>query len=347
MDIITQAALGAAIGQAGWRERLGPRALWWGALCGMVPDFDVLSRVWGEWASVYHHRGFTHSLLFAPLACWALGWLGWRLLGKQEEGTLRSWRWLAFWALWTHPMLDVFTTYGTQLLSPLTDRRFAIDGVSIVDPVYTLPLLGALLVGRLTRDRRPELGARLARATLALTTAYLGLGLFMASLARERAAAELAAADLPAIEELRATPTFANVWLWRVVARDTRGDIHIGLHSNLAPEPPIAFSHVAVPDTPLIARAKAHEHGALFHWFAMDMVGYEVEEPADGPTELRMNDLRYGGVRDPTQPFWGAVATFGEDGEVTSVRRVRSDVRRDMGGELSAMWRKIWHGGSS
>ncbi len=230
----------------------------------------------------------------------------------------------------------------------LPDRgEVVVDGISIVDPIYTFPLLAALLIGRITRDRRPELGARLARVTLAATTAYLGFGLFQATQARERAAAELAAQDLPAIEEVRALPTFANVWLWRVVARDTRGDIHIGHHSNLAPEPPIDFEHVAVPDTPLIARAKAHEHGELFHWFAMDMVGYEVKEPEDGPTELHMHDLRYGGVREPATPFWGAVATFGEGGEVESVRRVRSDVRRDIGGEFAAIWHKIWNGGSS
>ena len=343
MDIITQAALGAAIGQAGWRERLGPRALWWGALCGMVPDFDVLSRAFGEWASVYHHRGFTHSLLFAPLACWGLGWLGWRLAGGKKEGTLASWRWLTFWALWTHPMLDVFTTYGTQLLSPITDQRFAIDGVSIVDPVYTLPLIGVLLLGRLTRNARPTLGPRAARVALALTTAYLCFGLWQASQARERAAEELAGAD---IEELRATPTFANVWLWRIVARDARGGLHVGLHSNLAPDPPISFSYLPVPDTPLVATARDHEHGALFHWFAMDMVSYEVEEDG-GVTSLRMHDQRYGGVTDPTLPLWGAVATFDAGGRVVDVRRVRTDVRGDLKAEVSALWRKIWSGGSS
>ncbi|MGB1248508.1 MAG: metal-dependent hydrolase, partial [Chitinophagales bacterium] len=50
--------------------------------------------------------------------------------------------WLfSFLALFTHVLLDAFTTYGTQLLLPFSDKRISFDSINIVDPVYTIPLL--------------------------------------------------------------------------------------------------------------------------------------------------------------------------------------------------------------
>ena len=42
MDSLTQIALGAAVGTAVLGRRAGPRAAAWGALCGTLPDLDVL-----------------------------------------------------------------------------------------------------------------------------------------------------------------------------------------------------------------------------------------------------------------------------------------------------------------
>ena len=40
--------------------------LWMGAICTIVPDFDVIGFAFGvSYGDVLGHRGFTHSLLFA------------------------------------------------------------------------------------------------------------------------------------------------------------------------------------------------------------------------------------------------------------------------------------------
>ncbi|MEC8425325.1 MAG: metal-dependent hydrolase, partial [Myxococcota bacterium] len=62
MDTITQAALGAAIGLAGWR-RHGRRAVAFGALCGLMPDFDIFLGMGDDWQGLLTHRAWTHSLL--------------------------------------------------------------------------------------------------------------------------------------------------------------------------------------------------------------------------------------------------------------------------------------------
>lgn len=48
---------------------------------------------------------------------------------------------LSFFSLFTHVLLDAFTTYGTQLLLPFSDWRVSFDSINIIDPVYTIPLL--------------------------------------------------------------------------------------------------------------------------------------------------------------------------------------------------------------
>ena len=74
VDTVTQALLGATVGQAGFSHRLGRRALWWGAIAGTIPDLDVLAiAVDGPFAQLRYHRGVTHSLWFGFAAGPPLG----------------------------------------------------------------------------------------------------------------------------------------------------------------------------------------------------------------------------------------------------------------------------------
>jgi inner membrane protein len=344
MDLITQALLGAAIGEAGWGKKLGPTAARAGALLGMLPDADVVAAIGGQWASMLHHRGITHSLFWAPVMCLPIGYLAMRL-SRHEHQRVSTWAHLAFWAMWTHPMLDVFTAYGTQLLVPFSRQRFAIDGVAIIDPAYTFPLAAALLLARFTRSRRPNLGPIACAITLALTTAYLGFGTLQAHKARQIARQELERQDHPHIARVRALPTMGNIWLWRLIAQDSRGDMFIGQHSHIAPTP-VTFTHITIPESPLIHTVKQSERGQLFHWFADDWVSYSIHEDPDPalPTRVTMLDVRYGGIRDPSMPLWGAHAYFNADGDLSHIDRFQQRGDLDVRAELAAIWRKIWSG---
>ena len=146
MDLVTQALLGATVGAAGYRDRLGPRCLLAGALIGVAPDLDVLAGLAGDWASLVHHRGLSHSLVVLSVLALPLGWALGRWLGEGED--TRAWIGLSSWALVTHPLLDLFTSFGTQLLAPLSDARFALDGVGALDLLVSVPLALAVFVGR-------------------------------------------------------------------------------------------------------------------------------------------------------------------------------------------------------
>lgn len=337
MDTFTQAALGATVAQAAFGKRLGPKAALAGALIGALPDLDIVSAAWGPWASLVHHRGITHSLLFAPVVAPLLGYVAWRIAKRRDHW----WRWshLAFWALVTHPLLDLFTSYGTQLLAPLSDRRFAIDAVPIVDPIYSLLLIGALVVGWLWRSKA-RVRVYAATTALILSTGYLLWGFAESRTAQQLAASQLRAGGFEPVH-VRAQPSLF-IWMWRVVARDERGNLRIGAVSTYRPTP-MDFVAVERPDDPIVDRALASERGRIFEWFADGMVGVRIERHPD-KTRVYLDDQRYGLVTDPAEAFWGAHADFDASGRLIAVDRYRNDPGGKMTQALAASWRFMWDG---
>lgn len=141
MDSLTQAALGAAIGEATLGKSIGDKGAILGALVATIPDLDVLlTPFFSELQKVSIHRGFSHSLLFCFLLTFLLLILFRKLNWTREIEQWRLW-WFGFLALLTHVLLDTFTTYGTQLFLPFSERRVGWDSINIVDPFYTVPLL--------------------------------------------------------------------------------------------------------------------------------------------------------------------------------------------------------------
>lgn len=153
MDSLTQIILGAAVAEAVAGKKMGNKAALWGAIAGTIPDLDVLT------LSMYHpidaalaHRGFSHSLLFALIMGPLLGWLIHRLYRKKYAQ--KTWIWLFFLSIITHPILDMFTNYGTEFLWPF-DYRITFNTVFVIDPLYTIPFMFCLIIALfLKRDNR-------------------------------------------------------------------------------------------------------------------------------------------------------------------------------------------------
>ena len=152
MDSITQIVLGAACGEAVLGKKIGNRALLFGAIGGTVPDLDVfIGKLLynNEIDSMAFHRGFMHSFLFALLGALVFGMLVFWLYNRGKRygmTTQKEWMWLFFASIFTHPILDSFTAYGTQLFAPFSNYRVAFNNISVADPLYTLPFLGLLIV---------------------------------------------------------------------------------------------------------------------------------------------------------------------------------------------------------
>ncbi|WP_299888315.1 metal-dependent hydrolase [uncultured Lacinutrix sp.] len=152
MDSLTQIVLGAACGEAVLGKKIGNKALLFGTIGGTIPDLDVFLGALlynNEIDAMLFHRGFMHSILFSIIGTFLFGFLAYKLYntGKRFNTTaLIDWIQLFFWSLLTHPILDCFTPYGTQLFAPFSNYRVAFNNIAVADPMYTAPFLICMLV---------------------------------------------------------------------------------------------------------------------------------------------------------------------------------------------------------
>ncbi len=211
MDSISQIVLGASIAHITLGEKLGKRALLLGAVVGTLPDLDVLVPYAGAIDSFTYHRSWSHSLFMLTLFSFPLAWLCKRLVTTADIPYSRWW--LALWlVLFTHPLLDGFTIYGTQIWWPIDMAPTAWGSVFIIDPLYTLPLL----VGVAIAWRTSWLQAKpFVVAGLLISTTYLGWTLFAQHITRQKVMATLGKNAVEANHVVIAPFPFSL--LWRVV----------------------------------------------------------------------------------------------------------------------------------
>ncbi|WP_431025280.1 metal-dependent hydrolase [Halomonas sp. H5] len=284
MDSLTQAALGAAVGGAVLGRRLGRKAVLLGALLGTLPDLDVVLDYGDAVANVTEHRGVSHSL-FVLTGLASLLALLFRRFAPARNISLG--RWWAFFVLClvSHPLLDALTTYGTQLWWPLDTGPSAYPIVFIIDPLYTLALLGGLLAALV--------GPRVRRACawgLALSCAYLLFATGAKLTVERHLAPALAARGLESAPRL-VQPTPFNTLVWRatVIEGDDHYEALVGLFDG-ATEPTLERYRRGVEWQPL---ALSHPRGERLAWFAGPFLRYEVRAH-QGQETLIATDLRLG-----------------------------------------------------
>lgn len=232
MDSVTQAALGALVGEAVLGQRLGNRALLWGAALGTLPDLDVVFAPFLDTAGeLVHHRGASHSITIMVAASLLLA----PLLARRwaAEGITRTRAaWFVFLVWSTHVLIDCFTVYGTSVYWPFSDYRAGFNHLFIIDPFYTGPMLAAIAwIAFLRRQDQRRRRMRLCLWGLGISTAYVCL-----SLAAKWTASAGFAADLErrgiAIERRMEAPTAFNILLWRAVV-DCGDELMVGYRSVL------------------------------------------------------------------------------------------------------------------
>lgn len=315
MDSVTQILFGGVVASAGFRRLLGRRAAFVGGALGVVPDLDTVAG-WAVGAEVtdawLHHRGVTHSIPVALAYGAVLGWTIWRIerlkrepLDVREDDARRNaWMWLGALSCFTHPVIDLFTSYGTQLLAPFANVRFAIDALPIIDPLYSLPLLIAFLFALLTRTRA-QLAQRLARLALVYVMLYTlmawGLGLSLEARIRGQLRLELGGTAHGA--EVTAYPILLQPY-WRRIVVDLPDHILIGFVSPFDERPVPWQQFSRMDEHPAVQTVLKTHSGEVFQWFAMGKLHWTLQA-ADGGYVVEARDYRYGLPNGSELGFWG------------------------------------------
>lgn len=284
MDSVTQAVFGAGISGALLGRQIGMRkALLTGAVLGTLPDLDVIIDYGDPISGMINHRGFTHSVFVLTGVSALLTAVMRRFWPSPAYGAVRLF--LMLWLVFiTHPILDAFTAYGTQLFWPLKPTPASWSSLFIIDPFFTLPLVGAFLVGLVAgytpRTHRFVVGA------LAWCAAYLVLAVVAKNVVEQRVQEQLALQGITPVA-MFSTPEPFNIALWRVVAR-TPDDHYVEAIASVLDTGPAEMirlplnSHLATEIGPM-------EQLQGLQWFSDNWLRYD-----DIQGQLVVSDLRMG-----------------------------------------------------
>jgi len=328
VDPLTHTLLGAGVGYAVFGRRLGRTAALAGGVTALFPDSDIFIRsATDPLLAIEYHRGFTHSLFFAPIGAALMTALGILLpAGRKQPGVLWACCLISYFS---HCLLDAATSYGTQLYWPFTSHRAGWDLISIIDPIFTVALAVGLGWALLRRSLRPQLVA------LGFAAGYLGLG----AIQHARAGAtqrELAANRGHQPARVEVMPTLGNNLVWRALYLH-EGQIHsdrirVGWFSRPAVRE--GWSLPLVEEAELRTEERARNSGRAFErfqWFSDGWVGRDPARP-----EV-LGDMRYSLSAEAFDPIWGI--RFTSPSESIAIAWVnRSRERRIEPGEL---WREI------
>ncbi len=319
MDNLTHSLTGALAAKlletknAAKLDAKSQRALFWlFVFCANLPDIDILLGFLGDPIfSTKHHRGITHSILFAPVMALvpALLWYGWaaprtnpagqRVGGRlaqfkrlyshaaaklqiffdhmrassqavqkrnfeaahDESKTLLRFYLVALVGILLHIAFDVITSYGTRLLLPLSETRFALDWMFIVDPFFTIPLGVLLGMGKFARKRR-----RLLVLCAAIFMAgYLATEMVCSRMAHARTQQALASNGIKPVK-VSVLPQPLSVFRWKALAQ-TEAAIYQAFFS-VWEEEPLHFQKFENASDTYVARAIATKELQWYLTFA-------------------------------------------------------------------------------
>ncbi len=337
MDSITQAALGAAVGEALLGKKVGYRAAVWGAVLGTVPDLDILINPFVDSVNeLYFHRNITHSFFFAIAVSPIFGWIINKIHNQLEVGW-KKWANLSFWVILTHILIDIPTTYGTQALQPFSNYPVATDSFFIIDPLFTLPILIGLLLS-LFFQRSSALRLHLNRAGLLIGALYLlwgfGIKAHVHSVIEESFNEQYGY-----IEKIKTTPNGPTTFLWSgyLVKNDT---LYHSLYSIFDDSTDLKFRKI--PRNSDIIKPYLNDRALeALMWFSRGY--YTVDLTSEG--DLIYYDLRFGRedlwLSENGEFVWSNKIIFDDDGKAhnfdQSIPSFDARARN-----LRLFWDRIW-----
>lgn len=371
MDSLTQGLLGAATAQLGFRQRIGRDATWMAFGAGAAADLDVffgpLISLTGaevdEFTIMQIHRGPTHSLLLAPLLALPIAFAWWyfrrKILGGSGADTSQSSerddapRRPGFLLLYacilvaflSHAPLDYLTAYGTQIFSPMTNARYALNTIGIIDIIFTPLLILTLLVCYVVRKLR---GGSAPRATLiigwvgfALAMGYLGTGRLMHGRAIEIAKG---AVNSEKVVHAEAYPQIGTIFLWRAVLETPDEWIAVRVH-HFSQDPPAGDEIRRAAKQPFnewIYKARRLREYEVYEWFAMGRLRPEYHR-IDGIHVVVFHDMRYSRDSAGVDSMWPLRVEFDSEGNLLMAGRLPPDRGNGRGMTIGRIWADIWN----
>ncbi len=188
MDTITHGLSGSLLGIATRDKfkKIPPKILvYFFTFAAISPDFDIVFRLFSDQAYLINHRGITHSILLLPFWAILLSFLFAFILkykvflnNHNEELPTFSLRTfielylISIFGIIAHILADLITTYGTMILSPYSNEKFAYGSVFIIDLIFTGIIVAGILISKFIT--KYSLAPKIAQFFIFLLISYVG-----------------------------------------------------------------------------------------------------------------------------------------------------------------------------
>ena len=296
MDPISQGTVGAAFAQSTANKKNILRIGIIGFLAGLAPDLDVLIRSSNDpILFLEYHRQFSHSLFFIPFGSLIVALLIFPLVkGSMGFKTVYA---ASFLGYATHGLLDACTSYGTQLFWPFSSERVTWNNISIVDPIFTIPVI-ILVAIAITKKKR--IFSFFAIGWIAF---YLSLGFVQYERALS-AAMQLADSRGHNAQRLTLKPSFGNLILWKSIYQHEE-TFYVDAIRTVQSSTWCSGESIRIFDyqyhlPDLDKESQQAKDIERFRWFSQDYLGYEEEKKL-------VTDIRYSMIPNQIKPMWGLV----------------------------------------
>ena len=295
MDPLTQGTIGAVLPQALSKKNLGIVALL-GFLSGMAPDLDIFIRSSTDpLLSLEYHRQFTHSLVFIPFGGLICALFLFVVFKKISPFNFKkTWLYCTL-GYGTHGLIDACTSYGTLLFWPFSDIRIAWNNISIIDPLFTIPLI--LLIALATIKKKNVY----SKIALGWAVTYLMIGMYLHNVAIN-VGKEIAEQRGHTITRIKAKPSFGNLILWKIIYESDDKfyvDATNLLFNKIIPGESIKKLNQEEDFPWLKEESQQYKDVERFKWFSNDFLAVNPQN------KNQIIDIRYSGIPNEIGGLWG------------------------------------------
>jgi len=253
---------------------------------------------------------------------------------NSEKATKRDWTKLFFWSLFTHPLLDCHTTWGTQLFWPLP-YKLAWNNIFVVDPLYTVPFLVCVILA-MCYHRQSNTRTYLNWAGIAISSLYM-----VWSLGAKWYTFNVFEDNLKSkgiiYSRLTTVPTPMNTFLWSATA-DGDTVLYSGLYSIFDKDKDVEFYTIRT-NHDLVNRYSGDD--VLDRLNFLSKGWYVIDN--DNPDTLVYNDTRFGPMYLGDKPLYNFGYHLTDTPEGVRAAAKRPELAADQVNKmLSTLWNRIW-----
>jgi len=327
MDPLSQGVIGAVAAQQKTTKNHFVTATILGFLSGMAADLDIFIRSSNDpLLYLEFHRQFTHSLIFIPIGGFVCAIFFYYLFLRNKDITFKQTYIYSTLGYATHGLLDSCTTYGTQLLWPFTDDRVAWNTISIIDPLFTIPLLFLIIFAVFKKKRV------ISYLALSWVIFYSIFGLIQ----KERAEAignGLANSQRHDLVNVVAKPSFANLIVWKIIytTKDSYyiDAVRLGLGEDVIEGVKIDKLNIQKSFPWLDLKSQQARDIERFRWFSNGYLALSETHPN------RIIDIRYSMLPNEGHGLWGIELRpdANQNDHVVTISNRRSDMKT---------YKKLW-----